>query len=71
MSDEMAIYQDNYDQEIQLIKANGNDENALRIRAEQHKASERDLLDYITRKSIELAGRKAAWRDMVKQLKNK
>ena len=69
MNDDMELYQDNYNTEIALIKANGNDIYALHIRAEQHKASERDLFDYIKRHTIELAGRRAAWEDMVKQLK--
>ena len=60
MSDEMDIFKDQYDQEIALIKANGNNKSALRIRYEQYHVHERELLAHILRKSLEQAGRKAA-----------
>ena len=69
MSGEMDIFIDQYDQEIALIKANGNDKSALRIRYEQYQVHERDLLDYIKRRSLEQAGRKAAWEYMFKEIK--
>lgn len=53
-------YDDQYKQEIILIKANGNDKEALRIRYEQYHTLEQDLLYYIKHKSLELLGRKAA-----------
>lgn len=60
MSDEIDIFKDQYDQEIALIKANGNNRSALKIRYEQYQVHERELLDYIKRRSLEQAGRKAA-----------
>jgi len=61
MCDEIDIFKDQYDQEIALIKANGNDKTALRIRYEQYQVDERDLLNYIKRKTLEQAGRQTAW----------
>ena len=69
MCDGMDIFKDQYDQEIALIKANGNNKSALRIRYEQYRVHERELLDYIKRKSLEQAGRKAAWEYMFKEIK--
>lgn len=60
MSDEIDIFKDQYDQEIALIKANGNNKSALKIRYEQYHVHERELLAHILRKSLEQAGRKAA-----------
>ena len=60
MSDEIDIFKDQYDQEITLIKANGNNRSALKIRYEQYHVHERELLAHILRKSLEQAGRKAA-----------
>ena len=68
MCDEIYIFKDQYDQEIALIKANGNDKLALRIRYEQYHAHERELLDYIKRKSLEQAERKAALEYMGKKI---
>ena len=53
-------YDDQYEQEIALIKANGNDKKALEVRYEQYHILEQDLLYYIKHKSLELLGRKAA-----------
>lgn len=53
-------YDDQYKQEIDLVKANGNDKKALEIRYEQYHVLEQDLLNYIQHKSLELLGRKAA-----------
>ena len=64
----MNIFKDQYDQEIALIKANGNDKSALRIRYEQYRVHERELLDYIKRRSLEQAGRKAALVYMGKEI---
>jgi len=60
MCDEMDIFNDQYKQEIALIKANGNNKSALRLRYEQYRTHERELMDHIKRKSLEQAGRKAA-----------
>ena len=68
MCDEMDIFKDQYKQEIALIKANGNNKSALRIRYEQYHVHERELLDYITCRSIEQAGRKAALKYMFNEI---
>ena len=68
MSGEMDIFNDQYNQEIALIKANGNDKAALRLRYEQYRAHERELLAHILRKSLEQAGRKAALEYMGKEI---
>ena len=68
MSDEIDIFNNQYNQEIALIKANGNDKSALRIRYEQYHVHERELLAHILRKSLELAGRKAALVHMGKEI---
>jgi len=68
MTDEMDIFKDQYDQEIALIKANGNDKSALKIRYEQYHVHERELLAHIKRKSLEQAGRKAALVYMGKEI---
>ena len=64
----MDIFKDQYDKEIALIKANGNNKSALRTRYEQYRAHERELLDYIIRKSLEQAGRKVALEYMGKEI---
>ena len=69
MSDEIDIFNDQYNQEIALIKANGNNISALKIRSEQYHVHERELLDYIKRRSLEQAGRRAAWKYMLKEIK--
>ena len=66
--DEMDIFKDQYNQEIALIKANGNNRHALKIRSEQYRAHERELLDHIKRRSLEQAGRKAAWEYMFAEI---
>ena len=68
MCDEMDIFKDQYNQEIALIKANGSNKTALRIRYEQYQVNERELLDYIKRKSLEQSGRRAAWEHMSKEI---
>lgn len=68
MNDEMDIFKDQYKQEIALIKANGNDRPALKIRYEQYQVHERELLDYIKRRTLEQAGRRAAWQYMAKKI---
>ena len=69
MCDEMDIFKDQYKQEIDLIKANGNNKSALRLRYEQYHVHERELLDYINRKTLEQAGRKAALKFMFNEIK--
>ena len=64
----MDIFKDQYEQEIALIKANGNNRPALKIRSEQYQVHERELLDYIKRRSLEQAGRRAAWKYMFKEI---
>ena len=54
------IYDDQYEQEIDLIKVNGNNKKALEIRYKQYHTLEQDLLYYIKHKTLELLGRKAA-----------
>ena len=54
------IYDEQYEQEIALIKANGNNKKALEIRYKQYLLLEQDLLYYIKHRSLELLGRKAA-----------
>ena len=68
MCDGMDIFKDQYKQEIALIKANGNNKSALRIRYEQYQVHERELLNHIKRKSLEQAGRKAALEYMGKEI---
>jgi hypothetical protein len=68
MCDVMDIFKDQYKQEIALIKANGNNKSALRIRYEQYRVHERELLEHIKRKTIEQAGRKAALEYMGKEI---
>ena len=70
MSDEIDIFKDQYDQEIALIKANGNNKSALRIRYEQYHVHERELLAHILHKSLEQAGRKAALVYMGKEIES-
>ena len=64
MCEDLDIFKDQYDQEIILIKANGKDKAALRLRYEQYRTHEHDLMDLIKRKTFEQAGRKAALEDM-------
>jgi len=71
MCDEMDIFKDQYKQEIALIKANGNNKTALRIRYEQYQVLNRELLDHIKRKSLEQAGRKAALKYMDKEIESR
>ena len=54
------IYDEQYKQEIDLVKANGNDKKALEIRYKQYHTLEQDLLYHIKCRSLELLGRKAA-----------
>lgn len=54
------IYDDRYKQEIDLVKANGNNKKALEIRYKQYHVLEQDLLYYIKHRSLELLGTKAA-----------
>jgi hypothetical protein len=68
MCDEIDIFKDQYNQEIALIKANGNNKSALRLRYEQYHVHERELLDYINRISLEQAGRKAALKHMFNEI---
>ena len=68
MSDEMDIFKDQYDQELALIKANGNDRAALKLRYEQYCIHDQELLEYVKRRTIEQAGRKAALEDMVSKI---
>ncbi|MCK5012777.1 MAG: hypothetical protein KAS66_03075 [Candidatus Omnitrophica bacterium] len=68
MCDEMDIFNDQYNQEIALIKANGNNKSALKIRYEQYHVHERELLAHILHKSLEQAGRKAALVYMGKEI---
>ena len=68
MCDGMNIFKDQYKQEIALIKANGNNKSALRIRYEQYQVHECELLDHIKRKTLEQAGRKAALEYMFKEI---
>ncbi len=60
MCNEMDIFKEQYEQEMRLIRANGGNRKALEIRYEQYQASEHDLLEYIKRRTLEQAGRKAA-----------
>lgn len=69
MCDEMDIFKDQYNQEIALIKANGNNKSALKIRYEQYRAHERELLEHIKHRSLEQAGRRAALKYMGKKIK--
>ena len=68
MCDDIDIFKDQYNQEIALIKANGNDKSALRVRHEQYNVNERELFDYIKRRTLEQAGRKAAWENVFKEI---
>lgn len=68
MCNEMDIFKNQYKQEIYLIKANGNDKSALRLRYKQYRIHDRELMKYITHRSLEQAGRKAALKHMVKEI---
>ena len=68
MCEDLDIFKDQYDQEIILIKANGKDKAALRLRYEQYRTHEHELLDHIKRRTLEQAGRKAALEYMWKEI---
>lgn len=68
MCNDMDIFKDQYEQEIALIKINGNNKSALRVRYEQYHVNERELLEHIKRKTLEQAGRKAAWESIFKEI---
>lgn len=68
MSEELDIYNDQYRQETILIKANGKNKAALRLRYKQYRIHEQDLVNYIKRKTFEQAGRKAALEDMGREI---
>ena len=54
------VYDEEYIQEIALIKASGDDKAALEIRYKQYHILEQNLLYHIKRRSLELLARKAA-----------
>jgi len=68
MSDEIDTFRDQYDQEMALIKASGNNKTALRMRYEQYQKDERELLNHIKRKTLVQAGRRAAWKYMIGEI---
>ena len=63
------IYDDRHKQEIDLVKANGNNREALEIRYKQYHVFEQDLLYYIKHRSLELLATKAALEYMCTTIK--
>lgn len=68
MCNEIDIFKDQYNKEIALIKANGNNKAALRKRFEQYQIHDRELLDHIHRRSMQQAGRMAALDYMMEKI---
>jgi len=65
---DMTTFKQAYEEELMLIRANGGNKDALQFRFAQLKQQRDDLLEYITRRTIEHAGREKALKEYVRKL---
>jgi len=64
----MTTFNQAYMHELMLIKANGDNRDALQFQFLQLKYARDDLVKYIERRSIEFAGREKALKEYVHKL---